>query len=207
MKTEINIDLWYRKDQYDLFKSFDEPFWGVCANVDCTIAYKKSKELGFSFFLYYLYNSMRAVNNIDEFKYRIIDDKVFLFDVVNASPVINRDNGSFGFSYMDYFDDINSFMDNAKSVIQKVKNTTGLNPGEDILNVVHYSAIPWVNFTSVSHARSFKYNDSIPKIVFGKAINDGNKIIMPVSLHAHHALADGFHAGKYYELLQTYLNE
>ncbi|MFH0735210.1 MAG: chloramphenicol acetyltransferase [bacterium] len=207
MKSEINIETWGRKDIFNFFKNFDEPFWGVCTNIDCTIAYKKAKEKNYSFFLYYLYMSLKAANNINEFKYRIIGEKVFLFDVVNASPVINRENGSFGFAYMDYYEDINTFMTNAKIEVQKVRSTTGLNTAISNENVIHYSAIPWINFTSISHARHFSYRDSIPKITFGKMVNDGTKKIMPVSIHVNHALVDGFHGGRYYELFQNLLDE
>jgi chloramphenicol O-acetyltransferase len=34
-----------------------------------------------------------------------------------------------------------------------------------------------------------------------------NKRFMAVSLHAHHALADGVHGGKFFKLFQQYLDE
>jgi chloramphenicol O-acetyltransferase type A len=30
--------------------------------------------------------------------------------------------------------------------------------------VIHFSAIPWLDFTSLSHARSYTFPDSCPKI-------------------------------------------
>jgi hypothetical protein len=58
-------------------------------------------------------------------------------------------------------------------------------------NVIHFSAIPWLNFTSLSHARS--YTDSCPKISFGKMMttDDGTKT-MAMSIHVHHGLIDGY---------------
>jgi chloramphenicol O-acetyltransferase type A len=36
------------------------------------------------------------------------------------------------------------------------------------MTTIHFSAIPWLNFTSLSHARSYTFPDSSPKISFGK---------------------------------------
>jgi chloramphenicol O-acetyltransferase type A len=35
------------------------------------------------------------------------------------------------------------------------------------MTTIHFSAIPWLNFTSLSHARSYTFPDSSP-ISFGK---------------------------------------
>ena len=53
-KKEIDLINWPRKDHYEFFSQFEEPFFGVTVNTDCTLAYKNAKEKGASFFLYYL---------------------------------------------------------------------------------------------------------------------------------------------------------
>jgi hypothetical protein len=35
-------------------------------------------------------------------------------------------------------------------------------------NLIHYSRLPWFDFTSLSHARDFGKDDSTPRITFGK---------------------------------------
>jgi chloramphenicol O-acetyltransferase type A len=64
-------------------------------------------------------------------------------------------------------------------------------------NLIHYSAIPWLDFTSISHARSFSFPDSCPKISFGKMTEIDGQKSMSVSIHVHHALVDGYHVGLY----------
>ena len=44
MKNEINIDSWNRKEHFHFFSKFEEPFFGITAELDCTHAYKESKE-------------------------------------------------------------------------------------------------------------------------------------------------------------------
>ena len=207
MKQKLNINEWVRKDQFNFFKQFEEPFFGVCVTVDCTIAYDIAKAMNVSFFLYYLHKSLAAANKIEAFKYRIDGDDIIVYDKVNASPTINRPDGTFGFSYMDYEESFEEFAKEAQQQIEKVQNTPGLIPAISGENVIHYSSIPWINFTSLSHARSFSFNDSIPKISFGKMTNENGKRTMPFSIHVHHALMDGYDVAKFIDLFQGLMDE
>lgn len=206
MKRIININTWNRKEHFLFFSQFDEPFFGVTVKVDCTIAYKRAKEKGISFFLYYLYWALKASNQIENFRYRIIENQVVEFEKVNASPTIDRPNGTFGFAYMDYFEDENKFYENASLEIKKVRNSTSLLPAISGENVIHFSAVPWLDFTSMSHARNFSRPDSCPKISFGKMIENNGKREMAISIHGHHGLMDGVHVGEFVERFQALLN-
>ena len=206
MKTPLNIEDWARKEHFLFFKQFEEPFFGVCVDIDCTNAYALCKKEGISFFLFYLHKSLVAANRVESFRYRISDDKVYVYNKVNASPTINRPNGTFGFSYIDYDENFQKFYPVAKNEIEKVKNSSGLIPAISGENVIHYSSIPWIKFTSLSHARSFSFNDSCPKVSFGKMTDFGNKKVMPVSIHVNHALMDGISVGQFVDEFQNLIN-
>jgi chloramphenicol O-acetyltransferase type A len=207
MKTLLDIENWNRKDQFRFFSQFEEPFFGITVQVDCTKAYHTAKTNGYSFFLYYLHASLQAANETEPFRYRIEDGNVFLYDQVNASPTINRPDGTFGFSYMDYVKDFHAFSEHAKIIMEEVRATTGLIPAVSGENVIHYSSIPWLSFTSLSHARSFRFKDSCPKISFGKMTEQNGIQQMPVSIHVHHALMDGFHVAQFVDRFQELLDQ
>ncbi len=120
MRTKIDTALWERREQYAFFTKFTEPFFGITVQVDCTMAYKKAKDNGDSFFLTYLYDALRATNEVEAFRYRIVDNKVYLYEEVHASPTINRPNGTFGFAYMNYYTDREIFFTEAKKEIESV---------------------------------------------------------------------------------------
>ncbi len=98
MKKILDIDNWNRKEHFLFFSKFEEPFFGVTVKVDCTTAYLNAKEKGISFFLYYLFRALKAANEVENFRYRIIENKPYEFPTVNASPTINRPDGTFGFA-------------------------------------------------------------------------------------------------------------
>lgn len=207
MKTELNIENWNRKEHFRFFKDFEEPFYGVCVNVDCTKAYALAKAKGYSFFLYYLHKSLTAANSMESFKYRIENDKVVIYDTIHASSTVLRPDHTFGFADFEYDTDFALFESKAKAEIQSVCNERDLKMTRFENGIIHYSAVPWMHFTSLSHARRFSIGDSCPKISFGKVIDDGTRKLMPVSIHAHHALMDGFMIGEYFNAFQKLLNE
>ncbi|MFL5742079.1 MAG: CatA-like O-acetyltransferase [Flavisolibacter sp.] len=202
MKKMLDLASWERKDHYYFFRQFNEPFFGVTVRIDCSIAYTRSKSEGLSFFLYYLYQSLRAANQVEPFRYRIEGDDVFIHSQVHASPTINRPDGTFGFAYINYFEDLNAFMKEASEETSRVRESVGLIPAVSGENVIHYSSLPWIDFTSLAHARSFAFADSAPKISFGKMTESGGQRTMPMSVHVHHALMDGFHVAQYIDLFQ-----
>ncbi|MGN7986565.1 CatA-like O-acetyltransferase [Pedobacter sp. 22226] len=207
MKEKIDINTWIRKDHFKFFSAFEEPFFGVTVDVDCTATYEEAKENNISFFLLYLHKSLVAVNSVEPFSYRIIDGEVWKYDKVNAAATINRPNGTFGFGYMDFCEDFETFKTEAHKEIEKVQATTGLIPSSSGENVIHYSALPWLNFTSLSHARNYSHQDSCPKISFGKVREENGRKIMPVSIHVNHALMDGYHVAQFVDAYQDLLNK
>ncbi|MCX2474657.1 chloramphenicol acetyltransferase [Pedobacter sp. MC2016-05] len=207
MKEKIDINTWIRKDHFEFFNAFEEPFFGVTVDVDCTSTYQEAKETGVSFFLLYLHKSLAAANKVEEFRYRIINGEVWKYDSVNAATTINRPNGTFGFGYMDFDPDFDKFKNEALKEIENVQQSIGLIPSSSGENVIHYSALPWLNFTSMSHARKFSYHDSCPKISFGMVRDENGRKVMGISIHVNHALMDGFHVSQFVDEYQSLLNQ
>lgn len=199
---------WKRKEHFEFFRQYDDPFFGLVSELDCTIAHKITKKENLSFFAYYLHHSCTAVNQVAELRTRIEGENIVEHDIINASPTIGREDGTFGFSYVNYDSDFSVFNHNLKLEIERVQNSSGLSmtSSEERNDVVHYSSVPWFVFTGLSHARNYKTNDSIPKITFGKSFFRNRREILPVSVHAHHGLVDGLHIARYLAAFQDLLN-
>ena len=207
MKQKLNLETWNRKEHFLFFKQMEEPFFGVTITVDCTKAYDKAKEMGVSFFTYYLHKTLTAVNHCEPFRYRIIDNEVYIFDRIDVSSTILREDKTFGFSQIEYSKDLNQFAENTKKEIARIQSTTGLFTREYSENLIHFSALPWINFTSFSHARSFTWPDSCPKISFGKMMDENGNKSMAMSIHVHHGLMDGYHVGEFLTFFQDLINQ
>jgi len=208
MKTLLNLENWNRKKHFLFFKQMEEPFFGVTLQIDCTNAYQTSKARGIPFFIYYLHKTLVAVNAIVCFKYRIKADEIYINDRIDASATISRKDGTFGFSLIEFNPDLKIFAQTALAEMERIQNTPGLfTRSFDDDNVIHFSAIPWVDFTSLSHARSYTFPDSCPKISFGKMmISEQGKRTMAMSIHVHHGLMDALHVGQFVDYFQEIMN-
>jgi chloramphenicol O-acetyltransferase type A len=207
MRTQIDISNWNRKEVFNFYKNFDEPYFGVVVNVDVTDAFAKAKTEGISFFVVYLYCATRAVNELKPFRLRIQNDEVWDYEHIEASAVISRSDGTFGFSYIPYHIDIQEFKKNVQAEIDRIEHDRNLMPSTNSEAIIHFSSLPWLQFTSLSHARHYGYKDSVPKISFGKTFQQDSKLMMPTSVHVHHALIDGADVGEFVDLFQKLLNE
>jgi chloramphenicol O-acetyltransferase type A len=209
LKTLLDLEKWPRKEHFHFFRQFEEPFFGATVEIDCTRAYENSKQLDSSFFIYYLHKTLVAVNTIESFRYRISEDKIYINDRIDASATIGRPDGTFAFSLIEYNLSFSIFKANALAEIERIQTTTGLfTRSFESDNVIHFSAIPWLNFTSLSHARSYTLPDSCPKISFGKMmVSDAGKRTMSMSVHVHHGLMDGMHLGQFVDYFQEIMNQ
>ena len=205
-KQKLNLDTWNRKEHYLFFKQMEEPFFGVTTTIDCTKAYEKAKALGISFFTYYLHKTLVAVNQTEAFRYRIIEDEIYIYDQIDASATILRADDTFGFSLIEYSEDLTTFAEITQKEIARIQTSTGLFTREFADNLIHFSALPWIDFSSFTHARSFTWPDSCPKISFGKMMESNGKKTMAMSIHVHHGLMDGIHLGAFLKLFEELMD-
>lgn len=206
MPGYLDIETWNRRRQFEFFRNFDNPFFNMCVNVDVTplrLLTRSTKSL--SFFITYHFLSMKVANEIELFRYRLRGERVLVHERIHAGTTLLLPDESFTFVYFDYDEDFGVFHARAEAAVESARTTVSpLGQHDDHDDLIHHSVIPWVTFTSFSNARNRGRQDSIPKIVFGRYYEDGDRIKMPVSVEVHHALMDGLHVGRYFERLESY---
>ncbi len=204
----LDKSTWNRLEHFEFFSNCDEPYFGIVTEINCTKAYQISKSRNQSFFAYYLHKSLSAVNLVEELRYRIDGENINVYGEIHASPTIGREDNTFGFSFVPFHIDFERFNASLKLEIKDVKNSIGLRLNENASrkNVVHYSSIPWHTFSGLTHARNFKFEDSAPKISFGKMFTRSEEQFMNVAINVHHGLADGYHIAKHLDYFQKLMD-
>jgi chloramphenicol O-acetyltransferase type A len=204
----IDINSWNRKEHFEFFSKMASPYFGIVTEVDCTQAYRKTKDNGNSFFAYYLHKSMIAVNSVAELKLRIVDKHVVSFENIHAGATIGRKDGTFGFIFVNFTNDFAEFNAELQKEVQAVEDSTGLRLNNDDIkkDLIRHSTIPWTSFTGLLHPTNLDQTESVPKITFGKFSIRDDKKYLPVSIEAHHGLVDGFHLAKYLNEFQKQLD-
>ena len=112
------------------------------------------------------------------------------------------------FAYIDHDTDFDRFARSGAAVINALRDPrAAFEPRVDEAAVLHFTTLPWVHFTSFSHARNWRREDSVPKLAFGRIAADGAHQWLPLSVEVHHALMDGLHVGRYLEAFEAALRE
>ncbi|MDG5491469.1 CatA-like O-acetyltransferase [Psychroserpens sp. SPM9] len=203
----LDINTWKRKQHYEHFRALKDPYFGVTIPFDLTKAYQFAKAHGVSFFGKYLHDCMKAMNTVDELKLRIVNDDVVAYDVINASATLMRSDLTFGFSYIEFDEDLHQFLANIEAEKSRIESTGALYPDRNDLQCIHCSALPWLNFSGHKEPVS-GHLESVPKLAFSKIDKkENNSMVMNVAINVNHALVDGYHVGLFSEKFQHYLNK
>lgn len=202
--TPIDFEQWPRAQHFELFKNFTQPYFNVCVQLNAKKLYTACKQANIAFFHGYVYCLLKACHEYEPMMLRIINQKPHYLNTTRASVVELADDDSFRFSYFKLHESLNEFANEAKVISHKAK----LNPlfcdaftaTEGQADLIHVSVLPWLNFSSFSHAFTHGQSCGIPKFVFGQYnLNTGE---MPLSIDVHHALLDGLHVAKFIQQLQ-----
>jgi chloramphenicol O-acetyltransferase type A len=201
------MQIWPRREHFELFKTYEYPHFSLCANVEITAFRNYVKKTGISFHIAVVYLLARTANQIPEFRYRIRGDAVVEHDVVHPSSTIMGNNGVFSFCSLQYVDDFSTFARMSAIKIADVQQRPRLaeeDTGRD--DLLFLTVIPWVSFTGFTHPMRLDTSDSVPRIAWGKYFEDGERTKMPLGVQGHHALMDGLHAGRFYEIAQDFFH-
>ena len=202
----LDIENWNRKQHFEHFNRFADPYFGVVGDLDVTKTYQHSRETGISFFALYLYACMKAINAVENLRYRIREDKVIIHDVIHASATISREDHTFGCTFIHFSEDFDVFYDNLQREKERVLTTKDLFPAENSDHCIHCSSIPWINFSGHKEPVS-GMKDSVPKLAFAKFSKKEGKLVMPVAIAVNHALVDGYHVGLFFKHYQEELDK
>lgn len=149
---------------------------------------------------------LEAINEIPEFKRRIIDDKVYEYDKISAiTPILQEDHTIREIevkplSEYENFSEWNSELEYKKENIEDNQFLVEFML-RDTLPICNMSCIPWINFDSMTNIIA-SANQLMPVISWGKLV-DGE---ISLSLTASHVFIYGYHFKLFYEKVEKYLN-
>ena len=205
MYREIDLETWERRTTFEFFKDYKDPFFNMAANVDVTRLYSFCKREAIPFSIAALYFSIFTANEIREFRLRMIGEKVVEFDRIEATQTILNDDNTFSFCYFPLKDSLKEFVQAGLIAREKYQKLRSFDVETDRIDLIYYSVIPWVSFTSFKHANSGDNRQTVPRMVFGKMFEQGDRRFIPFSVEAHHCLMDGYHVGQYFSRFQQHL--
>ena len=100
MEQKIDLENWPRKESYDFFKSFSDPFVGIQVDVDITALVLACRKRDWSIHHALLYTTLKVANRYDPMRLRRKSDGVVLHETVDMGCSVLREDGeTFTFAY------------------------------------------------------------------------------------------------------------
>ena len=201
----IDEKTWERAMHCMVFRDSVEPAFCVTFEADITNFKRKVQEQGFSFTMAMVYAVCRCANQIEAFRYRFLDGQVVLFDRIDtAFTYLNPGTELFKVVNVPLAGDIKEYVELATKTEQEQREYFTGPLGNDVFQC---SPMPWVTYTHISHTNSGKKDNATPLFDWGKYYEKEGKIVIPISVQAHHSFVDGLHVGQFAEQLQKFFDE
>ncbi|GKH33773.1 chloramphenicol acetyltransferase [Hungatella hathewayi] len=201
----IDEKSWERAMHCMVFRSSVEPAFCVTFEADVTNFLKKVKQQKYSFTLAMVYAVCKCANEIEAFRYRFLDGQVVLFDKIDtAFTYLNTESELFKVVNVQMQENMQDYVELAAKTAREQKEYFTGPLGNDVFQC---SPMPWITYTHISHTNSGKKDNATPLFDWGRYYEKDERIVMPLSVQAHHSFVDGIHIGKFADRLQKYLNE
>ena len=203
-------DVGKRGPSHSVFMGYSDPTFSITARLDVTDLFDRCKSKHRSFFIEFLHMVSVASNGVENFRLRLMDGKPVIFDVIDPSYVVIRDDDTICTSSVTFTPDRDGFFERVRADVDACKSPDHEPSfsGNRRLDLLYVSCLPWIDFVSVKNPYDLKSIDecSIPRITWGRVVDDGGRRRLTVDVSAHHALMDGYHIASFFNGLQDLLD-
>jgi chloramphenicol O-acetyltransferase type A len=198
----VDLETWPRRGAFELFRTYANPFFNVCVPLEAgaLLEFVRARP-GVSFATACLYLALRTARGYEPFRYRLRDGGVVIHDELHAGTATLA-GGELAFMYFAWSDHFPTFQENARRD-QAEADAGAIDPRHEVTDLIYFSTLPWIAFTGLTHARSGRADDSVPRVTFGRYHASGGQVVIPIAVEVHHALMDGLHVGVFLDRLQA----
>ena len=200
-KQKIDMKQDPRKSHFDYFSTLAYPYVGATCEVDITGLMEKLKVSGDPFFLSFTYQVIAAANTVPEFRRRIEEGEVVEYDVCRGSCIVAKDDGTYAYCTLSNAPSAEAFILEGKTAMEQAKRGGDIVEDEDVGELFFLSCVPWMHYKDLTQPVPYPADSNV-RITWGKYVSEGNRIHLPVTILAHHALVDGLHLGRFYQELE-----
>lgn len=198
-----------RRDRFEFFESFENPLLNLSFELEMKDFRPFCKANNLPVFHFYLYCLFQALNDVENFKYRIYEGEVIKIDELIGSYTIINEENLFNYTRFKTSPDMHEFIRNSVKSKEEVTTLALTNTGKELpvrelKNYVFITSIPWLKMTAIEHP-VYKYKSAdIPAIAWGKFTTlPNNQIMVPMSVQAHHGFVDAYHIHQLAEALKN----
>jgi len=203
--TPIDLDNWSRTPYYEYYRNILKTKYTVSIKIEIAALRKLQQEKGYQFFPTFLFVIMKALNQNEALRTSIHEGQLGTWNYLTPQfTLFHEDDKTFSDLWSIYCDDFQTFHQAVVTDMTTYKDVKGIKVKAGLpANFVPISCVPWIHFDSISQDTSHDSDFLKPIIRFGKFIQEGEKVLIPLSIYVNHAIADGYHTSVFLNEVQA----
>lgn len=201
MSYEI-VEDYYRQEHFDFFRTYEMPFYTITFNLEMTAVKALAEARRFPVYLTQCFLFARAMSRVEDFRYRVVNDRIVLHDQLEIAATLPAPKGAFSFAHFDHAPDLETFLRRSETVSKRARETASLKAIAEG-NTILFTSLPGVRFTGFTHATPGDRTDGRARVAFGQFFEEQGRLMVPVGLGVNHIFIDGAAIGRLVEEVQT----
>ena len=195
----IDMETYPRREHFNHFYGMTYPYAGVTVKVDVTALLTLCREKGYSFYLMVLHAVALAADGVDEFRRRIDRGGIVEYEQCPTSHVELKPDGTYAYCTLHHHMPLTEYLQEAEAARAAARTNGSIEEEAEVQSMYFISTLPWLHYTQLIQPVACG-EESNPRFTWGKYQQDADgRMMMPLSVLVHHALADGLHIAKFYE--------
>ncbi len=197
----VDLESWPRREIFEFFSGISHPFYALTFRLDVTGLCRFAKERGLSFYHSLIWLCTRALERVDAFSYAVSDGRVVRLSSRRPSFThLKPGSESFQIVTLPCEGSLEDFCAAAKEKAEKQDFFIDL-AGEGI-DMIFFSCLPWLDVTALTNERNLDVDDAIPRIAWGKIVEENGRKTLGLSIEVNHRFVDGLHIGQFAQELE-----
>lgn len=207
--SKINLDTWTRRDLFKHFIQDVRCVISITASVDVTNLLSFCKSNRHRFYPVFLYLVAKVLNGRDEFKmgYDPMGNVILWHTLSPSYIVFHPQDELFTRLITEYTPDFDVFYGRVVSDMALHQDKRAFEIEYTAPNTFDASCLPWISYNTCDLHVFDSGTYLAPIVTWGKYEEKGGRLIMPLTMQIHHAVADGFHIARFFDDIQSAMEE
>ena len=202
----VDFASWPRREIYEFFSPISNPFYSVTFRLDVTKLHRYTKAKGLSFYHSLIWLCTRAMERVEAFSYAAEEGRVVKLAGRRPSFThLKPGSDSFQIVTLPCEGSMEDFCAAAKKKAEEQDYFIDFS-GEGI-DMIFFSCLPWLDVTALTNERNLDVDDAIPRIAWGKFVEENGRETLGLSVEVNHRFIDGLHIGRFARELERMIAE
>ena len=202
----VELESWPRREIFRFFSGISQPFYSVTFRLDVTELRAFTKARGLSFYHSLIWLCTRAMERVEAFSFAVRDGEVLRLDSRRPSFThLKKGSDSFQIVTMPCEGSMAAFCAAAKERCER--QDFFIDPAGEGIDMIFFSCLPWLDVSSITNERDLDVDDAIPRIAWGKYVQENGRWVLGLSIEVNHRFIDGVHIGRFAKELERLIAE